>query len=206
MDNDNVVIDLSNYKDKVGSRVPEGRYQVIIDDVEQSVSSNQNVMINVWFRILAGPSADAILVDRFVLTEKSLFRVVEFMRALGFPTPKKRLNVNLKAWLSKRLIVDVEDGEPYNGKVRSEVRGYGKISAPSTVSTPEAMDVDNTQLNELAGLSAFTSESPATPSSADLESSSFEHQKTPRQEFPLPSSEASDDDVSDEIDLSQLNL
>lgn len=205
VDNDNVVIDLTNYKDRVGSRVPQGRYHVIVDDVEQSVSAANNTMITLGLRIVEGPFADSMLIDRLVLAEKALFRVVNFMQAIGLPTPRKRLSVNIKTWLGKHLTVDVEDGEPYNGKVKSEVRGYMRILASSD-KTAVVTDVDNAQLNELAGLSAFTSESPAIPPSEGLKSSSSEDRKTSPQEFPLLSSEGSDDDVSDEIDLSQLNL
>jgi hypothetical protein len=128
---DDLTIDLSNYKDKVGSRVIPGRYKVIVEDAETDVARSGNQMINLWFRIQGGEFDGSTIVDRLVLTENSLFRVVGFMQAIGLPTPKKRLAVNLKQFRGRVLEIDVEDGDPYNGRVKSEVRGYNKIAGSS---------------------------------------------------------------------------
>lgn len=121
---DNVNIDLSNYKDRVGQRVAPGRYGVLVEDAEVDTARSGNTMINLWFRITEGEFEGATIVDRLVLTEKSMFRVVGFMQAIGLPTPKKKLQVNLRQFIGKYLDIDVDDGEPYNGRVKSEVRGY----------------------------------------------------------------------------------
>jgi len=148
---ENVVVDLTNYKDKVGDRVPEGRYRVVVEDAEKDRSNAGNDMINVWLRIVGGEHDGSMIVDRLVLTEKSLFRVVGFMKALGLPTPKKRLQVNIGTWVGKVLFVDVHDGEPYNGKVKSEVRGYEK--APKRSASPAKADPGDT---DFSGLDEFT--------------------------------------------------
>ncbi len=137
--NANIVVDLSNYKDKIGSRVPEGLYRVVVEETEVDTSSAGNQMINLYMRVVGGEQDGATLVDRLVLTEKSLFRVVGFMQALGLPTPKKRLQVNIASWVGKALLVDVADGEPYNGRVKSEVRGYEKAPRPAAV---EVLDLE----------------------------------------------------------------
>lgn len=119
-----ITIDLSNYKDKVGARILPGRYRVLVEDAEQDTAKSGNSMINLWFRVLDGEFEGSTIVDRLVLTENSLFRVVGFMQALGIPTPKKKLKINLRQFIGRTLDVDVEDGDPYNGRVKSEVRGY----------------------------------------------------------------------------------
>lgn len=121
-----IIIDLTNYKDRVGSRVPEGDYNVVVDDVELDKSKAGNPMVNVWFRINAPGSAvdGQTITDRLTLTEKAMFRVVGFMQAIGLPTPKKRLQVDLNQFRNQPLIITVGDGEPYNGRIKSEVRGY----------------------------------------------------------------------------------
>lgn len=124
---DKLVIDLSNFKDRTGSRIPEGTYRVVVDDAEQTEARSGNTMINLFLRVQGGEFDGATLVDRLVLTEKSLFRVVGFMQAIGLPTPRKRLQISLNQFVNKQLEVQVEDGEPYNGRVKSEVRGYAKI-------------------------------------------------------------------------------
>jgi hypothetical protein len=123
-----VIIDLSNYKDRVGSRVMPGTYRVQVEDAENTESANKNPMINLWFTILEGEFAGQTVTDRLVLTEKSMFRVVGFMQAIGLPTPKKRIKLNTRQFVGRTLDIEVDDGDPYNGRVRSEVRGYRKIA------------------------------------------------------------------------------
>jgi len=140
-----MVIDLSNYKDRVGSRVAPGRYRVIVEDVEADQSKAGNPMINLWFRIQGGEFDGQTLVDRLTVTEKALFRVVGFMQAIGLPTPKKRIQIVPQKFLGQVLDVDVDDGEPYNGRVKSEVRGYVRVPKGQQNS---AADVED----ELGGL------------------------------------------------------
>lgn len=138
-------IDLSNYKDRVGSRVQPGRYKVIVEDAEQDTARSGNTMINLWFRIQGGDFNDATIVDRLVLTEKSLFRVVGFMQAIGLPTPKKKLQINLRNFIGKPLEIDVEDGEPYNGRVKSEVRGYNRATGSAKKAESTGGDFDGVE-------------------------------------------------------------
>lgn len=135
-----LIIDLSNYKDRFGSRVPEGTHEVIVEDVEMDKSKAGNPMLNVWYRVVGGEADGLTLIDRLTITEKALFRVVGFMQAVGLPTPRKRLQINPQSFIGKRLRVEVEDGEPYNGRVRSEVRGYQK-SADAAAKRADATDL-----------------------------------------------------------------
>lgn len=149
---DAVVIDLSNYKDRVGSRVTPNRYRVRVEDVESDKSSNGNPMINLWLRIEGGEFDGQTLVDRLTITEKSLFRVVGFMSAIGLPTPKKRIQIDPRKFLGSVLDVDVDDGEPYNGRVKSEVRGYVRV--PRKASAED--EFDETETEAEAGPAAVT--------------------------------------------------
>lgn len=137
---DELIIDLSNYKDRVGSRVAPDRYRVVVEDAEPTESAAKNPMINLWFRIVGGEFDGQTVTDRLVLTEKSLFRVVGFMQAIGLPTPKKRLKLNIRQFVGRTLEIDVEDGEPYNGRVRSEVRGYIKVPRAAGEAAVEDLD------------------------------------------------------------------
>lgn len=122
------ILDLSNYRDNVGARVDEGRYRVVVEDAEMDKSKAGNQMVNLWFRIQGGAFDGATITDRLTNTEKALFRFVGFMQAIGLPTPKKRLKLNLNQYIGKVLDIDVEDGDPYMGRVKSEVRGYIQVS------------------------------------------------------------------------------
>lgn len=138
-----LVLDLTNYKDRRGSRVEPGKYTVVVEDVESNKSNAGNPYLTVWLRIEDdGEHKGDTLLDRLVLTEKSLWRVVAFLQAVNVPTPRKRLSIPYRLLVGKRLVVDVEDGEPYNGSVRSEVRGYGKAAAASEDAGGDLGDVD----------------------------------------------------------------
>lgn len=169
---DDLTIDLTNYKDKVGSRVLPGRYRVVVEDAEQTKAASGNQMINLWLRIQGGEFDGSTIVDRLVLTENSLFRVVGFMQALGYPTPKKRLSVNLRQWVGKVLDIDVEDGDPYNGRVKSEVRGYSKVTGATAAE--EAVDLADLPpartTEEVAENLATVAETAGSDAEVDLDS------------------------------------
>lgn len=146
---DNVNIDLSNYKEKMSATVAPGRYKVVVEDAENDVARSGNKMINLWLKIQGGDFDGSTIVDRLVLSEKSLFRVVGFMNAIGMPTPKKKIQVNLRQFTGKTLFIDIEDGEPYNGRVRSEVRGYARYVPAQGEGTEEtSSDVDTSESAE----------------------------------------------------------
>lgn len=149
--NDNVTIDLQNYKDRLGSHIPEGRYRVVVDDAELDEARSGNKMINLWFRVLEGESEGATIIDRLVQAPNSLFRTVGFMQAIGLPTPKKRLQINLRQFIGKVLEVDVSDGDPYQGRVKSEVRGYIRVASKAT---EEAEDLPEDEDEEQPPLEA----------------------------------------------------
>lgn len=139
---DDLIVDLTNYKDRVGSRVIPGRYTVVVDDAESDTARSGNPMVNLWLRVQGGEFDGATIIDRLVMTEKSLFRVVGFMQAVGLPTPRKRLKLNIRQFVGKTLQIDVVDGEPYNGRVKSEVSGYMRnVGADSEDDTTDLDDL-----------------------------------------------------------------
>ncbi len=154
-------VDLGNYKDRVGQRVDEGRYNVVVDDAELDKSNAGNPMFNVWLRILDGEFQDSVVMDRLVNTEKSLFRIVGFMQAVGLPTPKKRINLRRSQIVGQRLMIDVADGEPYMGRVKSEVRGYIAMPRSRRAQQQEA-DLDADDNDSQPGPDAMDTESERT--------------------------------------------
>lgn len=150
-----IIIDLSNYKDTSSARVPEGRYRVVVDDVETDTAKTGNTVIKVWLRILGGTQDGEVIIDRLTLTDKAMFRVVGFMQGIGIPTPKKRLALDLRSFLHRQVDVDVEDDEPYNGRIKSKITRYIRIAQPKA---EEAAEGDLDALEAAA-------EKPAKPSS-----------------------------------------
>lgn len=185
---DKLTIDLTNFKDRVGSRVAEGTYRVIVEDVEQTESKSGNTMINLFFRVQGGDFDGANIIDRLVLTEKSLFRVVGFMQAIGLPTPKKRLQISLNQFVNKQLDIQVEDGEPYNGRVKSEVRGYSKIKKSEQPVEKDLSDLEDTP-DETVEAEPESAPDTTAPEAA-------EEQATPAPQ---------NDESSEDVDLDDLN-
>ena len=141
MAQDEVVLDLTNYKDRVGSRVVPGRYRVRVSDAELDKTREGKAMINVWLDVVGGEFEGGTVIDRLLPEHpKALFRVVGFLQAIGQATPKKRLKINVASFVGKQLDVDIEDGEPYNGRVKSEIRGYYRIEKGSEVAGPADLD------------------------------------------------------------------
>jgi len=202
-------IDLTNYKDRVGGHVAEGRYRVLVEDVEPDESKAKNPMINVWLRVVGGPHDGATIIDRLVLTDKSMFRVVGFMQAIGLPTPKKKFTIDIRKFLNRQLLVDVEDGEPYNGKVKSEVRGYMKLPADAVV---EAMTTDGAGPDDLPveddlspedGLAEFAKPTEVDPNPTSLGKSPAADQQS---RSPQAAQNGGGVTVPDDINLDELNL
>ena len=151
------VIDLSNYKDSGNVRIPEGRYRAIVDDVDLDKSRAGNTMIKVWMRVLGGEHDGAVILDRLTLTDKAMFRVVGFMQGIGIKTPKKKLQINLGTFLNRQVDIEVVDGEPYNGRIRSEIAQYIRVAQPKAEESSE---------DDLDALEAAAEDgAPAEPSS-----------------------------------------
>lgn len=148
MAGDNFTVDLSNYRDLTGERVPPGRYTLVIEDVDHTKAGTGSVGIQVWFRIHGGEMDGSTLVERFYYQgpdgkpSGALFRLVGLMQAIGMPTPKKKLSLRPEQFIGKRLMADVDDGEPYNGRVSSEIRGFMRAGGNEDGGTQDAADLD----------------------------------------------------------------
>lgn len=152
-----IIIDLSNYKDTSSARVPEGRYRVVVDDVETDTAAKTgNTVIKVWLRILGGTQDGEVIIDRLTITPKTMFRVVGFMQGIGIPTPKKRLALDLRSFLHRQVDVDVEDDEPYNGRIKSRIARYIRIAQPKAEAAAIVQDADTEDMEPAAESAAGT--------------------------------------------------
>lgn len=203
MADDSLVIDLSNYKDRVGSRLPEGDYKVQVEDVEMSQSSAGNSMINLFYRVIGGEHADATLIDRLVLTEKSLFRVVSFMQAIGMPTPKKKVRVSPRKFIGKVLMVTVEDGEPYMGRVRSEVRQHSRVKSSESVGE-DLPDLDGSAMSDDAD--DLPEGTPEDVEETTEEPKATKAKKTEAEPEESASDDSDSDESDDDIDVDEIEL
>ena len=199
MSNENIVIDLTNYRERIGQRVDPGTYRVLVEDAEMDTSKSGNSMVNLWFKIQGGDFDGATLTDRLVLTEKSLFRVVGFMNAIGLPTPKKRLAVKLSQFKNKVLDVTVEDGQPYQGRIRSEIRGYARVPKSQQTASAGAGAAD------LEDIEDTSEEQIANPVEAATETETRPAEQTGSAEPAAESTQPSSSAETDEVDLDDIS-
>lgn len=182
MANGNIVLDLTNYKDRSSARVPEDTYRVIVDDVEvgsanlrdpkmqQKLGRDTQMQLSVYLRIHGGDYDGMTIVDRlYPENEKALFRVVGFMQAIGLKTPRKKLSFNPQGWVGKALEITTRDGQPYQGQVKSEVAGYARIAQSEKAAPSEVEDLENLDASEEAPAEEAQAEKPAPEKAAEPE-------------------------------------
>lgn len=186
---DNFIVDLTNYKERFGSKVPEGTYRVKVDDAELDTSKAGNQMINLWFAIQGGEYDGMVITDRVVLSDKAMFRVVAFLSAIGMSTKKQKHALSLRHIIGKVLEVTVEDGEPYNGNIRSEVRQYARPAAAVSAAQSEDLEDD-------------LDENPAEEVEPETET---EQEEVPASEEPQPTVKVTSSQTSDEVDLDDID-
>lgn len=189
------VIDLSNYKDSGNVRIPEGRYRAIVDDVDLDKSRAGNTMIKVWMRVLGGEHDGAVILDRLTLTDKAMFRVVGFMQGIGIKTPKKKLQINLGTFLNRQVDIEVVDGEPYNGRIRSEIAQYIRIAQSKAEESSE---------DDLDALEDTTEDE--APAAEPAKASPAEEVSEDSDENPWDAGEDSDSVDVDDLSIDDLDL
>lgn len=126
-----LTFDFTNYKDTSTARVAPGTYHAEVSDFEEATSKAGNAMFIVYLEITSGPHAGQQIIDRLPQTEKAMFRSAAFLQALGVKIAKKRISLNPRSLVGRPVDIVVEDGEPYNGRVKSEVREYLRATKPA---------------------------------------------------------------------------
>lgn len=154
-----LTFDFTNYKDTSSAHVAPGTYHAEVSDFEETTSKAGNAMFVVYLEIIGGAHAGQQIVDRLPQTEKAMFRSAAFLQALGVKIAKKKIALNPRSLIGRPVDIVVEDGEPYNGRVKSEVREYLRATKPAE-SKPAASDpmADEDEIAEPAPAAE-----PATP-------------------------------------------
>lgn len=134
-----LTFDFTNYKDTSTAHVAPGTYHAEVSDFEETTSKAGNAMFVVYLEITEGPHAGQQIIDRLPQTEKAMFRSAAFLQALGVKIAKKKIALNPRSLIGRPVDIVVEDGEPYNGRVKSEVREYLRATKPAKAKAePEA--------------------------------------------------------------------
>ena len=162
-----LTFDFTNYKDTSTAHVPAGTYRAEVSDFEETTSKAGNAMFVVYLEITEGPHAGQQIIDRLPQTEKAMFRSAAFLQALGVKIAKKKIALNPRSLIGRPVDIVVEDGEPYNGRVRSEVREYLRATKPAKAE-PEA-DPMEAEIDEPAPAVEPAKPAPAEEDSVELD-------------------------------------
>jgi hypothetical protein len=137
------VFDFTNFKSQFGDRVPAGRYTVEVETVESVQAKSGTPGVRLWLRVLGGEYEGSTLMDTLYLSEAALWRAQSFLEACGIPTPKKEVRLKGSNLVGRRLTIDVADGDPYNGRVKTEVRGYMQVEGAAAERASQALDLED---------------------------------------------------------------
>lgn len=153
------IVDLTGYKSNVSDRVEPGRYRFVVEDVEVGQTKAKDaVKITVWLRVQGGEFDGATIIENLTQKKAAMFRTVNFLEALGVPTPRKKFKLDFTKLVGRQLEAEVDDGEPYNNRVKSEIQQFYKISKRP------ASDAATASAGDLEDLGEFDPETTHNPS------------------------------------------
>lgn len=164
-----LTFDFTNYKDTSTAHVAPGTYRAEVSDFEETTSKAGNAMFVVYLEITEGPHAGQQIIDRLPQTERAMFRSAAFLQALGVKIAKKKIALNPKALIGRPVDILVEDSEPYNGRVRSEVREYLRATKPAKAEPADDPMADEAEIGEPASAAEPAKPAPAEEDAVELD-------------------------------------
>lgn len=103
--------------------IPEGTYEVVVNEATQKNSRDGNPMIAFEFEVTEGAHKGAKLYENCSLQPQALFKLKSVLLALGMDIPNKAFDLNLRDLVG--LTCEVEVGhEVYEGKKRARILQY----------------------------------------------------------------------------------
>ena len=120
-------IDFTGVEGKKGARrIPEGDYLMEIVDwsVDHKKGEEEKVFTKIFYKILKGPT-DGKWDEIFGHQKNQLWRMRNFLEALGFDIPSSKVKVPFEKLVGKKIAMTVVDDE-YEGKIKSKVGDWFK--------------------------------------------------------------------------------
>lgn len=103
--------------------IPEGTYEVVVNEATQKDSRDGNPMIAFEFEVAEGAHKGTKLYENCSLQPQALFKLKSVLLALGMNIPNKAFDLNLRDLVG--LTCEVEVGhEVYEGKKRARILQY----------------------------------------------------------------------------------
>ena len=169
------ILDFSNYAEQQTSEgIQAGKYLARITKAVDSESKNGNTYILLNMQVIGGPKehveSKSVLVDRLTLSDNALFRMANFLPAIGIPVDKK-VAFDSKQFVGKKVVAIV-DMEEYQGHPRPAVKRYAPVStwegelptAPATTAAASDLEEEAEEVSTVAdsGTDSDSTESVST--------------------------------------------
>ena len=169
------ILDFSNYAEQQTSEgIQAGKYLARITKAVDSESKNGNTYILLNMQVIGGPKehveSKSVLVDRLTLSDNALFRMANFLPAIGIPVDMK-VAFDSKQFIGKKVVAIV-DMEEYQGQPRPAVKRYAPVSTwegevPAAPATAAANDFEEDAEEVSTVADSGTDSNAAEPISAD---------------------------------------
>ena len=169
------ILDFSNYAEQQTSEgIQAGKYLARITKAVDSESKNGNTYILLNMQVIGGPKehveSKSVLVDRLTLSDNALFRLANFLPAIGIPVDKK-VAFDSKQFIGQKVVAIV-DMEEYQGQPRPAVKRYAPVSTwegevPAAPATAAANDFEEDAEEVSTVADSGTDSNAAEPISAD---------------------------------------
>lgn len=142
-----VNVDLSGVE-TARKAIPEGTYEVVVNEATQKNSRDGNPMIAFEFEVTEGAHKGVKLYENCSLQPQALFKLKSVLLALGMDIPNKAFDLNLRDLVG--LTCEVEVGhEVYEGKKRARILQYND---PEEVQDEDSEEEDESVEDKLGEL------------------------------------------------------
>lgn len=117
-----------------GVKVPENDYRVKIIKIEQTeTKEDARSMLVIHYKIVEGKYKDKLIKDRIVLVasedkKDTLWKLRQLLEAAGKKVPEKAFNLNIDKLIGIEVAATVGDGNPYNNRIKSEIKDINDLS------------------------------------------------------------------------------
>lgn len=144
---DQLTVDFSGVESGGAPRLPEGDYIAKVKSVNKTTAESSGATMLKWeWEITEGKHKGKVIRDNTVLTPKALWRLKKVLEALGVEVPDSALKLNLKSYVGETCGITIVDGEPYQGRIKSEI---GDFIDESVVTGDDVDDEDEDEDDDL---------------------------------------------------------
>lgn len=132
-----------------GARIAEGDYRATVAKIEQTeTKEDHRSMLCVHYKISEGKKKGTVLKEYIVLVgndekKDTLWKLRQLLEAMGKTVPSKPFNLNIDKLIGGEIAITVEDGDPYKGRIKSEVRDVNDVSILDEEDDEEEDDEDS---------------------------------------------------------------